>query len=232
MKHISIDCVGYNVAADVYEGSENGSVLLSLIGRTSRKNKERYKKLYRKAAKEIGITTIIFDYTGHGESPFNIEELTPAQHFLEVISVFDWIKREYPNKKVAVIGSSYGGFLATQLTKYRKFDKLILRAPAIYRPTDFYTKKKDEDIAVTAKFRRNAKELSGHPLLARASKFEGESFLLVHKRDEQIPKEMTDAYVHAFNPEIVVHDVTHSLDDATEEEIDDYEETVLNWLKK
>lgn len=227
-----IQCVGYAVKADIYEGSEDGSVLLSLIGRTSKRTKQRYYDFLPSLSKELGITTVIFDYTGHGDSPFDIEELSPAQHFLEVITVFDWIKEKYPRKKVFVIGSSYGGFLATQLTKYRKFDGLILRAPAIYKPSDFYTLKKNEDREATQSFRRDAEALSKHPLLARASRFEGKVLLVVHDKDEQIPKETTDAYAEAFKPSVIlVEGVTHSLDNVKQQQIDDYNQQVLDWLK-
>lgn len=225
-----IDCKGYSVKADIYEGSEDGAVLLSLIGRTSRRTKQRYYDFLPRLAKELGITTVIFDYSGHGDSPFDIEELSAAQHFLEVVTVFDWMKKRYPNRKVFVIGSSYGGFLATQLTKYRKFDGLILRAPALYRPSDFYTQMKNEDRAATETFRRDVDALAKHPLLARASQFAGKVLLVVHKNDEQIPKETTDAYANAFQPEVIVEDVTHSLDQATKQQIDNYNQKILDWL--
>lgn len=182
-------------------------------------------------SKELGITSVIFDYTGHGDSPFDIEELSAAQHFLEVITVFDWMKEKYPNRKFFVIGSSYGGFLATQLTKYREFDGLILRAPAIYRPQDFYTLMKNERRDVTQSFRCDVNALAKHPLLARASQFEGKALLVVHAKDEQIPKETTDAYANAFHPDLIVEDVTHSLDQATERQIAEYNQKIIDWLK-
>ncbi len=232
MKTFDIECVGYAVKADVYEGNEKGAVLLSLIGRSSKRTKQRYYDFLPRLAKELGITSVIFDYSGHGDSPFNIENLSAAQHFLEVITVFDWIKEKYPGRQVFVIGSSYGGFLATQLTKYRKFDGLILRAPAIYRPSDFYTLIKNEDRDATQAFRRDVVSLAKHPLLTRASQFEGKVLLVVHRRDEQIPKETTDAYANAFHPDIVTEDVTHSLDQATQYQIDQYNQNVIDWLKK
>lgn len=226
-----IDCKGYAVKADIYEGSNDGAVLLSLIGRTSRRTKQRYYDFLPRLAKELGITSVIFDYTGHGDSPFDIEELSPAQHFLEVITVFDWMKEKYPNRKFFVIGSSYGGFLATQLTKYRKFDGLILRAPAIYKPSEFYTLMKNEDRDGTQSFRRDAEALAKHPLLARASQFEGKVLLVVHENDEQIPKETTDAYENAFKPEtLLVKGVSHSLDNVTEQQVADYNQKIFDWL--
>ena len=232
-KTLDIDCTGYSVKADVYEGSDKGAVLLSLIGRTSKRTKQRYYDFLPRLANELGITTVIFDYTGHGDSPFDIEDLSPAQHFLEVVKVFDWIKQNYPNRQVFVIGSSYGGFLATQLTKYRHFDGLVLRAPAIYKPSDFYTLKKDEDREATQSFRRDKEALAAHPLLARASKFEGKVLLVVHENDEQIPKETTDAYANAFKPEVIlVKGVSHSLDNVTEQQVDDYNQRIFDWLDK
>lgn len=231
-KTVDIQCVGYSVKADIYEGSNDGAVLLSLIGRTSRRTKQRYYDFLPRLSKELGITTVIFDYTGHGDSPFDIEELSPAQHFLEVITVLDWIKEKYLNRKVFVIGSSYGGYLATQLTKYRKFDGLVLRAPAIYRPSDFYTQMKKEDREATMAFRRDNASLSKHPLLARASKFEGKVLLVVHEKDEHIPKETTDAYANAFKPEVIlVEGVTHSLDNVTPQQVDDYNQKIFDCLK-
>lgn len=232
-KTIDIDCKGYSVKTDIYQGKEDGAILLSLIGRTSKRTKQRYYDFLPRLAKELGITTVIFDYSGHGDSPYDIQELCSAQHFLEVITVFDWIKSQYPNRKVFVIGSSYGGFLATQLTKYRKFDGLVLRAPAIYRPQDFYTLMKNEDRNATQDFRRNQELLSKHPLLARAKNFEGKVLLVVHENDEQIPKETTDAYANAFSPEVIlVKGVTHSLDNVTEQQVDEYNQQIFDWFSK
>lgn len=231
-KTLDINCVGYAVKADIYEASGDGPLLLQLIGRTSRRTKPRYFDFLPRLAKELGITSVIFDYSGHGDSPFDIEDLYPAQHFLEVITVFDWIKQRYPNRKIFVIGSSYGGFQATQLTKYRTFDALVLRAPAIYRPSDFYTLWKDYDNAATQAFRHDTEALAKHPLLARAANFKGKTLLVVHENDEQIPKQTTDAYVNAFHPEIyLAKGLPHSLDQAGQPQIDDYNQYVLDWLK-
>ena len=232
MRTLTIPCTGYSVTADIYEGSDNGAVALWLIGRTSRRSKEHYRTLLPELSEKQGLTSVIFDYSGHGDSPFDIEHISPAQHFLEVITVFDWIRTHYPGKKLAVIGSSYGGFLATQLTKYREFDALVLRAPAIYKPSDFYTAKKDEDRQATQDFRRNVKLLSNHPLLARASRFTGKSLLIVHENDEQIPPQTTDAYANAFKPEVIVaKGISHSLDSATTQQVGSYNQALYDWLK-
>jgi len=230
-KTIDIQCEGYSVKADIYEGRADGAVLLSLIGRTSRRTKQRYFDFLPRLANELGTTSIIFDYTGHGDSPFDIKKRSAAQHLQEVLRVFDWVKENYPNRKTFVVGSSYGGFLATHLSQQRDFDVLTLQAPAIYRPSDFNLTYEEEDDKKTGEFRRNPAELSEHPLLQNAKKFAGKVLLVVHKRDERIPTEVTDAYAKAFNCKVIVEDVPHSLGQATKEEVDHYNETIFNWIK-
>lgn len=231
VKTLDIACTGYSVKADIYESNSDGPVVLLLIGRSSRRKKQHYIDFSIRVADSLNITSVVFDYTGHGDSPFDIEELYPAQHLLEAVTVFDWMKERYPKRRFVVIGSSYGGFQAAQLTQYRKFDTLVLRAPAIYHPADFYTCKKDEDEEAIVDFRKDAQGLATHPLLKRASKFEGHTLVVVHERDERIPTETTDAYANAFDADVIVEkDITHSLDDATPAQIKTYFQDIEGWL--
>lgn len=64
------------------------------------------------------------------------------------------------------MGSSYGGFLAGHLAKWRQFDSMILRAPAIYAPNHFYHRQKDIDRNWTNQvFRRSKSLLANHEIL-------------------------------------------------------------------
>jgi pimeloyl-ACP methyl ester carboxylesterase len=232
VKTQDIDCVGYAVKADIYEGSKNGPVLLSLIGRTSRRTKQRYFDFLPKLARDLGITTVIFDYTGHGDSPFDIENMRQAQQFLEVVTVFDWMQEQFPGRKTFVVGSSYGGFMGATLTQHRHIDGLILRAPAMYRPEDFYTLKKNEDQAATMRLRHDAAALSKHPLLEGLKSFKGEALLMVHGKDDVIPTETTNAYAAALKPEVaLVKDATHSLDQMDQAAIAAYNQIMFDWLQ-
>ncbi len=230
-KTIDINCGDYSVKADVYDAGINGPVALFLIGRTSSRSKPRYHQFLPRLAKELGISSVIFDYSGHGDSPLTIEERSSAQHLEEVLAVFDWAKIKYPKGKFFVFGSSYGGFLATHLSQQRDFDILTLQAPAIYRPSDFDVTYKNEDDQKTFDFRRNPAELSKHPLLKNAAKFQGKVLLIVHQRDERIPKEVTDVYANAFNCKVILENVPHSLGQATKEEAAHYNQVVVDWIK-
>ena len=223
MKTIEIDCLTYSVKADIYEGDDTSPILLSLIGRTSQRKKRQYVNFFPRLANDLGITTIIFDYSGHGESPLNFDDIRPAQHSLEVVTVFDWIKENYPNRKIFVIGSSYGGYLAARLSNFRRMDGLIFRAPAMYDSDDFYNLLADQVSAATQDFRNDRELVNAHPYLRNASEFEGDVLVITHEHDEHIPRVVTDVFKERFDAkEIIVPNITHSLDDASDEQIEAY----------
>lgn len=234
MKSFKIECQGYSVAADWYDGTGD-EVLLFLIGYTS--NKQRQEELVSALVEQTGSSALVFDYSGHGDSPFDLPEIRIAQNFLEVVTVFDWLKENHPDKEITVMGSSYGGFLATQLTKYRKFENLVLRCPAIYRPEDFYTKWKNIDRDnLRDVYRKDRAALASHPLLSRASKnFQGKTLVVVHGKDEMVPIETTDTYIEAFDAEIyVAEDFTHAMSDPTNprEKFAEYQTAIADWIKR
>lgn len=232
MNKIQIECSGYAVEADWYEGHSSDKILLCLYGYSSKKSNQV--DLVGSIVAGTGMSALVFDYSGHGKSPFRLEETRPAQHFLEVIYVFDWLLKEYPEAEITVMGTSYGGFLATQLTKYRAFANLILRAPAIYKPSDFYTTWRDIDRDWTRKvFRRDIDALTNHPLLARASKFTGRTFVMVHEYDESVPTETTDAFIKTFSANTYLAEgFWHALSDPRnpKDKFSDYQKTICDWI--
>lgn len=236
IKNTKIDCLGYQLEADLYERDSN-DILLVLIGYSS--SKESYHDLVNSLVKNTNMSALVLDYSGHGVSPFSLEDVSPAQNFLEIIQVFDWLKEIYPDKRITVLGTSYGGFLAVQLTKYRKFDRLVLRVPAIYRPEEFYTKwgvrQKDQEAYLKSEraFRTDKEALASHPLLARASKFQGKTFVVVHENDELVPRQTTDAYIHAFNADsYLAKGFAHSFMTGPESEKPKYKQVLADWLNK
>lgn len=232
MKSLKIECVGYSIAADWYDGKNE--VLLVLPGYSS--NKKNYKEIVSALTEQTGMAALVIDYTGHGESPYNLMELTPAQNFLEVVTAFDWIKLNHPDIKINVMGTSYGGFLATQLTKYRQFNKLVLRAPAMYKPETFYSKWKDfryDENEID--FRSNADILIKHPLLKRAADFKGKTLVVVHEKDEFIPTAITDAYIDTFKADkYLAKDFKHSTKEmlTKPDKIKEYQTAIADWLNK
>ncbi len=227
---IHIPCIGYSLAADWYDGTTD-EVILDLPGFTA--GKAKYAELLSEIAKKTGAHALSIDYSGHGESPYDIQDVSPAQNFLEVVTAFDWITEYHPGKKITVMGTSYGGFHAAQLTKYREFQKLILRVPAMYPPDIFYTKWGQIDRDATLDYRSNAEGLHSHPVLRRASRFDGKTFVITHELDRMCPQQSTDPFVAAFSADTwEAKGFKHALaeSNASQEQKDEYTNRIVQWM--
>ncbi len=236
---LQIQCPGYSIAADWYDGSDRDKILIVLPGYSS--SKARQKVHAEAMVQATGTCALVVDFSGHGKSPFSLPETRPAQHFLELICVFDWLRQQHPDAEISVSGSSYGGFLAVQLTKYREFTNLILRAPAIYKPAAFYdtwSTRIDNEAWYTAelsRYRHDAETLAKHPLLGRASDFKGKVLVVVHENDELVPRETTDAYIQAFHADsFMAEGFSHSVGDAVRDpaKLRAYQDEIADWLKR
>jgi esterase/lipase len=235
MKTIAIPCIGYEISADWYEGEDsNSNVLLVLVG--FRSSKANYHELVSVLVNKSGYSALVIDYTGHGESPYKLDELSPAQNFMEVIKAYDWLNKNFPKKIISVMGTSYGGFMTIQLTKYRSPKKLILRVPAIYSPEVFYTKWKDMDLAeIRHGYRTKPENFINHPLLSRAANYTSEVYVLTHEFDEACPKTSTTPIAEAFGAETwEAKGFKHGLGESTytNEELIEYQDKIVEWLNR
>ncbi len=234
-KQVAVHCLGYDVYVDWYEGSSD-EVMLVLIGLESSKLRAQERVSY--ICEQTGMSALVLDYSGHGVSPFDLDNVCPAQNFLEVIEAFDWLKAKLPDAKVTVFCTSYGGFMGVQLTKYRSFDRLILRVPAIYPPENFYTKHGDAPTDYVRKvYRTDPSNFENHPLLKRAGNFKGKTLVIRHEMDDICPKPVTDAYVKAFSADYIEqprfsHSESQTVPSVTEEENRQYLDKIISWLKK
>jgi pimeloyl-ACP methyl ester carboxylesterase len=231
MKKIEIDCVSYSIAADFYDtGSDK--IMLVLPGWMS--SKAGYGPLVSFIVEEAKTSALVIDYTGHGESPFDAVEIRPAQHFLEVITAFDWIKEHFPQAEISVMGYSYGGYMAVQLTKYRDFPKLVLQVPTILAPRSFYSLNKNIDRPQERLYRKDQDFLNSHPLLARASMFEGKTLIMWHELDDNVPKELTDKYIEIFRADsYLAKGWGHGFNsESPEQDQLAYKKAITDWLDK
>lgn len=236
---LQIQCAGYSIAADWYDGADPNKILIVLPGYSSSKARQ---KIHAEAmVQDTGTCALVVDFSGHGNSPFELRDTRPAQHFLELIYVFDWLKQKHPEATISVSGSSYGGFLAVQLTKYREFANLVLRAPAIYKPSAFYdlwsTRIGNEEAYKSQmnEYRQDEEALAKHPLLGRASAFKGKVLVVVHENDELVPRQTTDAYIQAFSADSFnAEGFSHTVDAAVRDpaQLQAYQDQIADWLNQ
>lgn len=234
MREVKIPCISYELKADWYEGSKDDSVLLVIPGFTS--SKKSYEPLTTAIVEKSGTSALVLDLSGHGVSPFNIDDITISEHFTEVVKAYDWVKANHPDKKIDIMGTSYGGYFAASLVKVRDIRKLILRVPANYDPNDLYTPWKDLDREkIRNEYRADPKNFEKHPVLAHGKEFKGETYVLTHEFDEACPKTSTDPYIKAFNAGTwEAKGFAHSMGatNPTKEQSEEYQAKIAEWLNK
>jgi alpha/beta superfamily hydrolase len=234
---VQIPCHGYEIVADWFGENNPERVLLILPGYTS--SRVEHRKSAQRLIEQTGTAVLTIDYSGHGDSPFGLAETRPAQHALEAICAFDWLSKRFPDAAVSVSGSSYGSFLGAYLSAFRKFDNLILRAPAIYEPKALYTlwaeRLADEDSyrERIVHYRQDSPALQKHPVLLSAREFAGRTLVAIHGADELIPPATSKAYVAAFSATSFTADnFTHSISHAhvSEAAVAAYWQRIGDWL--
>lgn len=225
--------MGYEIAADWYEVPDATAALLVFVGLKSAK--ARNAEFAHDLAHDTGMSALVIDFSGHGESPFALDNLMPAQHILEAIAAFDWLQENHSEPAINIMGSSYGGFIAAWLSKFRDFNKLVLRTPAIYQPADLYTVHGKIDLEFTQRvYRNDAAAIQAHPIFSPPSKFSGNTLVVIHGEDEDIPAATTDAYTDAFSAETYLAEgFRHGFRDPAnpQSQLSAYQAFITNWLR-
>lgn len=200
LARVGITCTGYSIVGDWYDTGADKSLLV-IPGYMSKRVSQR--ELVESIALSRGYNALVIDLSGHGGSPFDIAETRPAQHLLEAVCVFDWLRNH--SKRVSVMGTSYGGFLAAWTAHFRDFENLILRTPALYPPEQMYTLSGEipRDELATG-YRKDSEAVARHPIFTDLRVFDGPSLVVVHEKDEEVPAATTDAYIKSFKADRVV----------------------------
>ncbi len=231
--HASFELLGYKLPATwITPEHPNPGFLLWLYG--SRSNRAKHQQALENFADQLNLPVVCFDYSGHGESPFEFEQTTPAQHALEVITIYDQLTAKYGCDGGFTIGASYGSFLSLQLLKYRKTMASVLRAPALHMPRDFYTRLENIDQVGRKHFVSDKKAVLEHPLLARASSATSPVLIVEHDEDEEIPKVLIEA-IREKMPSADYYlekGIPHSLSRVSKERAKKYEQRIIDWLKQ
>jgi uncharacterized protein len=148
-----------------------------------------------------GFVCLTFNLRGHARTREQRDTVTRAQNLRDLIAAYDVLvaRDEVDVSSISVVGTSYGGYLATLLPNERKVRRLALRAPALYKDDDFDRPKRqlnlDSDLPA---YRRRRLEPAENRALRAAARFEGDVLIVESEDDTVIPHAVIDNYVRAF----------------------------------
>jgi uncharacterized protein len=165
-------------------------------GATQRHDIGKGKRLQR-----LGYAGLTFNLRGHARTRRQRDTVTRADNLRDLLAAYDFLVAQpgVDPERIAVVGSSYGGYLAVLLTADRKVRALALQAPAIYKDPDFDRPKTalnlDGDLPA---YRRRRLTPDDNLALRNAARFEGDVLLVESEHDSVIPHQVVENYRVAF----------------------------------
>jgi esterase/lipase len=233
MKTCSIINGGRTLAARLFESAASSQKGVLLIhGWNSAQNRNEH--LAETLAAQ-GFSCLTFDFSAHGESAGDLAQLSCADFLNDAIEAYDTLIRETGVREVAVIGSSFGSYIAAILTAHRPVARLILRAPSDYPDegfTEVHEGGKWSGEKVT--WRNERRSFSETMALRAVHAFGGELLLVESGADDVCPHQCIQNYADAlkdqyklthFVQEGAPHSLTHV---PAHKEV--FERMVVSWL--
>jgi uncharacterized protein len=148
----------------------------------------------------LGCVCLAFDLRGHARDELEYERVTREDNLRDVVAAYDLLvaQRLVDDTAIAVIGSSYGGYLASILTSLRPVRWLGLRAPALYQDQDWAVPKRRLNREELARYRRRLVRPEENRALRACAAFAGDVLVVESERDDVVPHPAVASYLGAF----------------------------------
>jgi pimeloyl-ACP methyl ester carboxylesterase len=149
----------------------------------------------------LGCVCLTFDLRGHAQTKAQYETVSREESLRDVLAAYDFLAFQHnvDSDSIAVVGSSYGGYLAALLTALRPVKWLALRVPALY---------KDSDWALPKQRLKREQNLEQYRLLAvrpeesralrACTSFTGDVLVVESELDTVVPHQVIVNYRDAF----------------------------------
>jgi uncharacterized protein len=160
-------------------------------------------KQYLARAREIaalGCVCLTIDLRGHARDEARSGVVTREDNLRDVMAGYDALIAHpaVDPSAIAVVGSSYGGYLAAILTATRPVKWLALRAPALYRDDDWTVPKRQLNREQLASYRLGEVAPQDSRALRACAAFEGDVLLVESEDDQLVPHPVIVNYLGAF----------------------------------
>lgn len=156
----------------------------------------------------LGCICLTFDLRGHARHAAQREAVTREDNLADVLAAYDTLV-DHPAvdpDAIAIVGTSYGGYLAAIVTSLRPVRWLALRAPAIYRDEHWdYPKRRLNGDDLTL-YRQTTIEPEKNRALAACEDFIGDVLIVESEHDAVVPHPVIENYLGALRQ---VRSMTH-----------------------
>jgi dienelactone hydrolase len=163
-------------------------------------NQAQYAARAREVA-ALGCACLTVDMRGHAQTVQQQATVTREDNLHDALAAYDTLAGEaaVDDRCIAVVGSSYGGYLAMLLTTLRPVRWLALRAPALYKDSDWNEPKLAlRKLQALETYRRRALDATDNRALRAATAYTGDVLIVESGCDAIIPHEVIQNYRNAY----------------------------------
>jgi hypothetical protein len=148
----------------------------------------------------LGCICLTFDLRGHVRHQADRDTVNREDNLRDLLAAYDALVGHpaVDPRAIALVGSSYGGYLAAIVASMRRVRWLALRVPALYRDEDWEMPKARLDREVLAAFRRSVVPPQANRALSACTTFRGDVLLVESEHDSLVPRQTIQNYMKAF----------------------------------
>ncbi|SNS40660.1 hypothetical protein SAMN06265795_102572 [Noviherbaspirillum humi] len=200
-------------------------------------SQEQYLARARQVA-ALGCLCLTFDLRGHADTQPQQGTVSRENNLRDVLAAYDRLA-SHPGidpDSIAVVGSSYGGYLAAILTELRPVRWLALRVPALYMDSGWEVPKlqlhHDQDLK---SYRRSLIEAGDNRALRACAAFKGDVLIVESENDDTIPHEVIVNYMEAcIQPKSLTYRVISGADHGLSQEASQraYTALLVSWMSE
>jgi pimeloyl-ACP methyl ester carboxylesterase len=147
----------------------------------------------------LGCICLTFDLRGHVRHQSDRDHVTRQDTLRDLLAAYDVLVGHpaVDPGAIAIIGSSYGGYLAAITTALRPVRWLGLRVPALYQDGDWDVPKYKLNRDALMAFRHTQVAPEGNRALAACSAFRGDVLIVESEHDALVPHAVIKNYLAA-----------------------------------
>jgi dienelactone hydrolase len=183
----------------------------------------------------LGCICLTFDLRGHVRHQSDRETVTRQDNLKDLLAAYDVLVGHpaVDPGAIAIVGSSYGGYLAAIVSAMRPVRWLGLRVPALYRDEDWDVPKaklnRDELVA----YRHSELPAEGNRALAACAAFRGDVLIVESEHDTLVPHQVIENYMAACkHAQSLTYRMVSGADHALSEKEwqQTYTSLLVNWM--